>query len=113
KKGIEMFRKVNVPVLGVVENMATHICSQCGHEEHVFGHGGGQRIASQYQVPLLGSLPLDLSIREQADGGNPTVAAAPDSASARGYRQIARRVGAELWLLSRHSAAPQISIEDD
>src|SRR5690606_9411890 len=97
KKGIEMFRKVNVPVLGVVENMATHICSQCGHEEHVFGHGGGQRIASQYQVPLLGSLPLDLSIREQADGGNPTVAAAPDSAIARSYRQIARRVGAELW----------------
>src|SRR5690606_25656146 len=75
KKGIEMFRKVNVPVLGVVENMATHICSNCGHEEHIFGAGGGERIAQEYQAELLGSLPLDLSIRQQADAGEPSVIA--------------------------------------
>ena len=79
KKALKMFEKVNVPVLGIIENMATHVCSQCGHEEHMFGAGGGARMAEQYDVPLLGSLPLDIRIREQADGGTPTVVAMPDS----------------------------------
>lgn len=113
KKGIEMFRKVNVPVLGVVENMATHICSNCGFEEHIFGSGGGERIAEQYQTSLLGSLPLDLSIREQADGGRPSVIADPESTISHIYRNIARRTGAQLWLASRDKAAPDITITED
>ncbi len=113
RKGIEMFRKVSIPVLGVVENMAVHICSQCGHEEHVFGSGGGERIARDYQTRLLGSLPLDLSIREQADGGRPTVAADPDSSIARHYRAIARQVGAGLWQQAGHGAGPEIEVVDD
>ena len=96
RKGLRMFEKVNVPVLGIVENMSTHICSQCGHEEHIFGAGGGQSIAEQYEVDLLGSLPLALHIREQADGGKPTVISEPDGQSAESYREIARRVGAKL-----------------
>ncbi|MDN3519677.1 iron-sulfur cluster carrier protein ApbC [Aquisalimonas lutea] len=96
RKGLRMFEKVNVPVLGIVENMSTHICSNCGHEEHIFGAGGGDRIAEQYGVDLLGSLPLALHIREQADGGKPTVIADPDGPSAETYRGIARRVGAKL-----------------
>jgi ATP-binding protein involved in chromosome partitioning len=75
KKGVEMFRKVNIPVLGVVENMAVHICSNCGHAEHLFGEGGGEKLATQYGVELLASLPLSMLIREQADGGKPTVVA--------------------------------------
>lgn len=92
KKAIEMFRKVNVPVLGVVENMAIHVCSQCGHAEPIFGEGGGARIAQDYGTSLLGSLPLDLSIRQQVDVGNPSVAAAPDSTISQHYRAIARQV---------------------
>ena len=114
KKGIEMFHKVGVPVLGVVENMAVHICSQCGHAEHVFGAGGGEKMAQQYDVDLLGSLPLQLSIREQADSGRPTVAAEPESAVALSYRDIARTVAAELWQLQQQgSTVPTISIEED
>ncbi len=79
KKGVEMFRKVNIPVLGVVENMAVHICSNCGHAEHLFGEGGGEKLASQYGVELLASLPLSMAIRSQADAGNPTVVADPES----------------------------------
>jgi len=93
KKGIEMFRKVEIPVLGVVENMAIHICMKCGHAEHIFGSGGGERIAREYQTELLGALPLDLKIREQADSGVPSVAADPESDIAGYYRDIARRVG--------------------
>src|SRR5690606_37265236 len=85
RKALAMFAKVNVPVLGVVENMAVHVCSNCGHAEHVFGHGGGQAMAERYDVPLLGSLPLDLRIREQGDAGAPVVAAAPESAPALAY----------------------------
>ena len=96
KKALAMFQKVNVHVLGIVENMAVHVCSNCGHEEHLFGEGGGERMAAQYGVPLLGSLPLDIAIREQGDAGQPVVVAAPDSAVAQAYRQIARALAAEL-----------------
>ena len=96
RKALKMFEKVEVSVLGVVENMATHICSNCGHEEHIFGAGGGERMSTQYGVPYLGSLPLDIRIREQADSGNPTVAAMPDSDLAARYREIARNVAGQL-----------------
>lgn len=114
KKGLKMFEKVEVPVLGIVENMATHICSQCGHEEHVFGEGGGERMAKQYNVPLLGSLPLDIRIREQADSGNPTVSAIPDSDIAARYREIARRTAAQLSLQAKNKAIgmPKIVIQN-
>ncbi|WP_266168997.1 iron-sulfur cluster carrier protein ApbC [Dyella subtropica] len=96
RKALKMFEKVEVPVLGIVENMATHVCSNCGHEEHIFGEGGGARMAEQYQVPYLGSLPLDIRIREQADSGTPTVAAMPDSDLAARYREIARNAAGRL-----------------
>lgn len=115
RKGLEMFKKVEVPVLGIVENMSTHICSQCGHEEHIFGEGGGQRMAEQYDVELLGSLPLDIKIREQADGGTPTVVSEPDGRVAQIYRHIARRIAAKLSLRARdHSASfPKIVIQNN
>ncbi|MBS0432112.1 MAG: iron-sulfur cluster carrier protein ApbC [Proteobacteria bacterium] len=114
KKGLKMFEKVEVPVLGVIENMATHICSNCGHEEHVFGEGGGARMAEQYGVPLLGSLPLDIHIREQADGGDPTVHAMPGSDLAARYRGIARKAAAQLSLQAKNKAIamPKIVIEN-
>jgi ATP-binding protein involved in chromosome partitioning len=113
RKAIAMFQKVNVAVLGVVENMSTHICSHCGHQEAIFGEGGAAKLAQQYQVDLLGSLPLDIKIREQADGGNPTVIAEPQSANALAYREIARRVSAKLSLQTKNYAAkfPTIVIE--
>jgi ATP-binding protein involved in chromosome partitioning len=98
RKGLKMFEKVEVPVLGVVENMSTHVCSSCGHEEHIFGEGGGRRMAAESGVALLGSLPLDIRIREETDSGKPTVAAAPDSRIGLLYRDIARRVAARLSL---------------
>jgi ATP-binding protein involved in chromosome partitioning len=101
RKALKMFEKVEVPVLGLIENMAVHICSQCGHAEHIFGHGGAGRIAAQYDVPLLGSLPLEMAIREQGDAGTPIVASAPDSAAAQAYRQTARAVAAHLALRPR------------
>lgn len=114
KKGIEMFRKVNVPILGVVENMAIHICSQCGHEEHIFGAGGGERIANDYQTELLGSLPLALSIRVDADSGKPSVAADPESAVSHIYRAIARKLAANLWVQNLESVTvPEILITED
>ncbi len=112
QKGIEMFRKVKVPVLGVIENMAVHICSNCGHEEHIFGAGGGDRIARDYDNRLLGSLPLDLSIRETTDGGTPTVADDPESEISQRYRTIARALGASLWQ-GEATKGPEISVVDD
>lgn len=96
RKALKMFEKVEIAVLGIVENMAIHTCSNCGHEEHLFGEGGGQRMAQQYGVPLLGSLPLDIAIREQGDAGQPVVVAAPESAAAQAYRATARVLAAEL-----------------
>ncbi|WP_243040024.1 iron-sulfur cluster carrier protein ApbC [Dyella sedimenti] len=104
RKALKMFEKVEVPVLGVVENMATHVCSACGHEEHIFGEGGGMRMAGQYGVAYLGSLPLDIRIREQADGGMPTVAAMPDSDLAARYRGIARNAAGRLSRLPRNKS---------
>jgi ATP-binding protein involved in chromosome partitioning len=101
RKALKMFEKVEVPVLGLVENMAVHVCSQCGHAEHIFGHGGAGRIAAQYDVPLLGSLPLEIGIREQGDAGTPIVASAPDSTAAQAYRRTARAVAAHLALRPR------------
>ncbi|HET9033700.1 MAG TPA: iron-sulfur cluster carrier protein ApbC [Dokdonella sp.] len=114
RKALKMFEKVNVPVLGIIENMSTHICSNCGHEEHVFGEGGGARMAEQYEVPMLGSLPLDIRIREQADGGTPTVAAMPESDLAARYREIARNTSARLALQARNKAIqfPKIVIQN-
>src|SRR5690348_12137169 len=92
RKGLKMFEKVGVPIVGVVENMAIHICSKCGAEEHIFGEGGAKRMCLDYNVPFLGSLPLDIRIREQADSGRPTVTADPDGAIAQAYKAIARKV---------------------
>jgi ATP-binding protein involved in chromosome partitioning len=114
RKGVKMFEKVKVPVLGILENMSLHICSQCGHEEPIFGSGGGQRLADQEGVELLGSMPLDLKIREQADAGRPTVVADPHSRVAELYREAARRTAA---ILSRQDSAgasrfPNIVVDD-
>lgn len=98
RKGIEMFGKVGIHVLGLIENMAVHVCSQCGHADPVFGSGGGARLAEQYQVPMLGSLPLASGIREQADSGTPLVLARPDSAEAALYMAAARRLAGRLSL---------------
>ena len=96
RKGLKMFEKVDIPILGIVENMSTHICSNCSHEEHIFGEGGGQSMASEAGVRLLGALPLELRIREQADSGTPTVVAEPDCRAAQIYREIARKAAARL-----------------
>ncbi|MDD3517495.1 MAG: iron-sulfur cluster carrier protein ApbC, partial [Chromatiales bacterium] len=114
RKGLKMFEKVEVPVLGVVENMSIHICSKCGHEEHIFGEGGGQRMAKEHGVELLGSLPLDIHIREQADGGKPTVVADPDSRATQIYREIARRAAARLAVQGKDysSKFPKIVIQN-
>jgi ATP-binding protein involved in chromosome partitioning len=115
RKGHKMFEKVEVPVLGVIENMSTHICSQCGHEEHIFGEGGGLRMSEQNDVDFLGALPLDLRIRVETDAGKPTVVAEPDSRIAQIYREIARRTAAKLSLKTKDYAArfPQIVISND
>jgi ATP-binding protein involved in chromosome partitioning len=113
RKGLKMFEKVEVRVLGVVENMSMHICTECGHVEHVFGSGGGARMAAQYGVQLLGELPLDIRIREDADGGAPTVVAEPNSERARAYFLMARRTAARLATLNKDysRAFPKITVE--
>ncbi|HZT00956.1 MAG TPA: iron-sulfur cluster carrier protein ApbC [Steroidobacteraceae bacterium] len=114
RKGLKMFEKVSVPVLGIVENMSVYICSNCGHAEHIFGAGGGERMAEEYGVRLLGELPLDAHIREEADGGRPTVVAAPDSPRARAYFEMARRTAGALAIRARDrsSVFPKIVVEE-
>lgn len=113
RKGIEMFRKVDIPVLGVVENMAVHICSNCGHAEHLFGEGGGERLSTEYGVELLASMPLSMMIREQADSGKPTVIAEPECQISMLYQDMARHVGARIAARASAVAMPDISISDD
>ena len=115
RKGLKMFRKVEVPVLGVVENMSLHICSQCGREEPIFGTGGGESLARENDVELLGQLPLDRRIREETDGGRPTVVAEPDSRISQIYRDIARRAAARLAAQAKDYSArfPRIVIQND
>lgn len=115
RKALKMFEKVNVPVFGIIENMSTHICSQCGHEEHIFGAGGGDKMAQDYNIDLLGSLPLDIQIREDVDQGKPTVIADPDSAISFAYRTIAQGVGARLAQQAKafSTAFPDIVIKND
>lgn len=96
RKGLKMFQKVGVPILGIVENMSIHICSQCGHAESIFGSGGGDRMAKDYDIELLGALPLDIAIREQTDSGKPTVVAEPDGRIAEIYAAIARRIAIKM-----------------
>jgi ATP-binding protein involved in chromosome partitioning len=114
RKGLKMFEKVGIPILGIVENMSIHICSKCGHEERIFGEGGGSRMGKDYDVELLGALPLDIRIREQADSGKPTVISEPDSRAAEIYRQIARRVAVKIAEKQQdHSAAfPKIVVQN-
>jgi ATP-binding protein involved in chromosome partitioning len=114
RKGLKMFEKVGIPILGIVENMSTHVCSKCGHEEHVFGQGGGERMAKDYDIEMLGSLPLDISIREQADSGKPTVVSDPGGRVAEIYRQIARRVAVKIAEKAQdHTAAfPKIVVQN-
>ena len=112
KKGINMFQKVNVPILGLVENMAVHICSNCGHAEHIFGEDGGKRIAKEYDMEYLGALPLSMAIRQQADSGKPTVVADPDGEIANIYKSIARSVAVKIAQQSKDfsSKFPSITI---
>jgi ATP-binding protein involved in chromosome partitioning len=110
RKGIEMFLKVNIPVLGVVENMAVHICSQCGHGEHIFGDGGGAKVAADYGTKLLGSLPLDLAIRQQGDRGIPAVSALKDHAIAQQYRDIGNLIMTELAAMDSDTG-PEVVFE--
>jgi ATP-binding protein involved in chromosome partitioning len=114
RKGLKMFEKVAVPVLGIVENMSVHICANCGHSEHIFGSGGGERMARESGVRVLGQLPLDSHIREEADGGRPTVVAAPDSPRAAAYFEMARRTAGALAVRARDrsSVFPKIVIEE-
>ncbi len=114
RKGIEMFRKVNIPVLGVVENMSTHVCSNCGHVEAIFGEKGGDSLAQEYQVNVLGRLPLTMAIRVQTDQGKPPVVAEPESAVSLEYKKIAEQLALSLWQQSlAGESGPEISFSDD
>ncbi len=115
RKGLQLFRKVGVPVLGIVENMGLHRCPACGHESHVFDAGGGRELAARYETTLLGELPLDAAIRERADSGRPTVVSEPDSAVARTYHEIARRAAGALAASAIRGAVkmPEIRMEDE
>ena len=115
RKALKMFEKVEIPVLGIVENMSTHICSNCGHEEHIFGEGGGKRMSVEYSVEHLGDIPLDGRIRSDADGGRPTVVADPDGSLAQAYRTIARNASGILSVRKRDYSEvfPSIVIQND
>jgi ATP-binding protein involved in chromosome partitioning len=114
RKGIEMFNKVNVPILGVVENMSIHICSECGHQEAIFGSGGGELLSKEYGVEVIGRLPLDISIREATDAGNPVVASDPDHAASKAYRQLAVNVEQLVaQSVSAGTAGPTLTISND
>ena len=111
RRGIEMFKRVEVPVLGVIENMSLHCCSKCGHIEHLFGKGGGDKIAAEYDTALLGALPLDLNIGQETDSGKPSVISDPDSSVAKMYRDIARRTGARLALFAERNGSSNLIIK--
>jgi ATP-binding protein involved in chromosome partitioning len=114
RKGLKMFEKVNVPVLGIIENMSVHICSNCGHSEHIFGAGGGERMAREYGVRLLGELPLDAQIRAETDSGAPSVVADPTSTRAQAYLRTARSAAGALAVLARDRSSlfPKIVVEE-
>ena len=114
RKGLKMFEKVGVPIIGIIENMSTYVCTKCGHEEHVFGTGGGEKMCKEYSVDFLGSLPLNLSIREQADAGRPTVVADPDGAISAIYKGIARQVAIRVATLSKDMSSkfPNIVVQN-
>ena len=114
RRAVHMFRKVDVPVLGVVENMSTHICTACGHEEAIFGHGGGEQMAEDFELPLLGRLPLTMEIRSALDEGNPTMMQSPDSSVAQSYRKMALRTVGELSVKPRSMTLqmPEILIQN-
>ena len=115
RKGIKMFEKVGVPILGIVENMAVHVCSQCGHAEHIFGEGGGKRMAAEYGMDYLGALPLDIKIRLQADSGKPTVVSDPEGELAAIYKAVARQVAIKIANKAKDfsSKFPSIKISKD
>ena len=115
RKGVKMFQKVDVPILGIIENMSIHICSRCGHEEYIFGSGGGEAMSKDYDVKLLGALPLDMSIREQTDSGTPTVLADAEGRATQIYKEIARKAAAKLAIQGRDYSAkfPKIVIKND
>lgn len=113
RKGLEMFRKVSVPVLGIVENMGVHVCSKCGHSETIFGEGGGKRLSEECGVPLLAEMPLDMRIQQQADAGQPTVFAEPESANGLLFRTMARRAAARLSRETRRQEFPSMEVADD
>ena len=115
KKGIKMFEKVGVPILGIVENMAVHVCTQCGHSEHIFGEDGGKKMAAEYNMDYLGALPLDMQIRLQADNGRPTVVSDPDGKVAGIYKAIARQVAIKIAAKAKDfsSKFPSIKISKD
>ena len=114
RKALKMFEKVNVPILGIVENMSIHVCSNCGHQEHIFGEGGAARMCADYKVDLLGQLPLDIRIREQADSGRPTLVSDPDGSASQIYKEVARRAAAKIAMRKRDYSGvmPKIVIQN-
>lgn len=114
RKGLKMFEKVGIPILGIVENMSVYVCPSCGHQEHIFGSGGGQKMCDDYDVSFLGSLPLNLSIREQADAGRPTLVAEPESQISEIYKSIARKIAIRIAVMSKDMSSkfPNIVIQN-
>jgi ATP-binding protein involved in chromosome partitioning len=115
RKGLKMFEKVGIPILGIVENMSTHICSNCGHAESIFGEGGGKKMCAEYGVDFLGALPLTMAIREQTDSGKPTVVADPNGPVAKIYKDIARKVAVKVAEKAKDMSSkfPSIVIKND